>query len=88
MVGPPKCLRNSGALEVVRESIPKIDAISFFADIEHKCVDEGHDNETLLQIGFLDECLTVVLGGSSCLRASPRWIAAASKRSPRLEFLV
>ena len=37
MVGPPKCLRNSGALEVVRESIPKIDAISFFADIGHKC---------------------------------------------------
>ena len=37
MVGSPKCLRNSGALEVVRESIPKIDAISFFADIEHKC---------------------------------------------------
>ncbi len=37
MVGSPKCLRNSGALEVVRESIPKIAAISFFADIEHKC---------------------------------------------------
>ena len=49
---------------------------------------EGHDDETLLQIGFLDECLTVVLGGSSCLRASPRWIATASERSPRLEFLV
>ena len=47
-----------------------------------------HDDESLLQIGFLDECLTVVLGGSSCLRASPRWIAAASERSPRLEFLV
>ena len=37
MVGSPKCLRNSGALEVVREPIPKIAAISFFADIEHKC---------------------------------------------------
>ena len=36
MVGSPKCLRDSGALEVVRESILKIDAISFFADIEHK----------------------------------------------------
>ena len=36
MVGSPKCLRNSGALEVVREPIPKIAAISFFADLEHK----------------------------------------------------
>ena len=38
MVGSPKCLRDSGALEVVRESIPKIAAISFFADLDHKCL--------------------------------------------------
>ena len=37
MVGSPKCLRDSGALEVVRESIPKIAGFSFFADLEHKC---------------------------------------------------
>ena len=34
MVGSPKCLRDSGALEVVRESIPKIAGFSFFADLE------------------------------------------------------
>ena len=34
--GLKNCLPNRGALEVVRESILKIDAISFFADIEHK----------------------------------------------------
>ena len=48
--GPKNCLPNRGALEVVRESIPKIDAISFFADIEHKCAHgppySGNDDHT------------------------------------------
>ena len=52
---------------------------------------EGHDNETLLQIGFLDECLTVVLGGSSCagfsvLGGDPLDPEASPKNPPPDEF--
>ena len=50
MVGSPKCLRDSGALEVVRESIPKIAAISFFADLEHKC---PHSRDFVKTFGVL-----------------------------------